>query len=670
MAIKKVYLTREGARVSAFCQNNSKKVNFLSIGLGSGENYNPKEATGMTSERLTVPVQSVRRIESNHYKIRAMFNNNILESDLEYREVCLYCEDPENSGEQVMYCYGNAKTDDYDYTETIPAFSTTGNLSSRIIEIDTYVQGDSATYILDDSSKSDIATVQELRDDLEQEIKDRQDAIIDIAHGGTGATTAKSAQYKLLHDMEEDTTNAIDDTYFVSSYFGDSATKGTVYKRKGITVWEWIKSKISSVLGLTATQYNGNSATTNKWLCSNASYTGDINDCEIGKWYSVQCTTETQNSPTTLGWLTVMTFASNDNQKFKYQLAHNSTTKCFYIRSCSSGVWSEWESFATKSELNNVEVGATNLENATGVLAVEKGGTGQTTLKNACETLLPALSSDSGSDLSDNDTFIAQTFGSYRRPYVYRIWNYIKSKIETILGLTETEYNGNSATATKSYSDMIYDCTTDEKTVSKDLTIPNLVVENGTCIKVRFTNGNNVANPTLKINNLDPVIIEPENYNQMELQYGGYNENGYRRCAYRWHSDIILELRYESITKSWEIIGDPVVFESEINSTEVKVYLSGKKIMRASHNVRLHDQSSGGYKWTNGTIGFNLPIELTNTSKYCSVSVNIHHGGWNWVTSVTSTKILPYVYNNGSTDNTGATTTQSNVMTHWRVEGY
>ena len=176
MAVKKVYLTSEGARVSAYCQNNSVGVNFTRIGLGSGENYNPSEATKVTEEKLTIPITSCKRIETNHYKIRAEFLNDILENDLVYRELCLYCDDPENKGNQIMYCYGNAKTDEYDYTEVIPAFSTSGNASSRIIEIDTYVQGDNATYTIDDSAKVDIVTFEQLRNDLEQEKTDRENA--------------------------------------------------------------------------------------------------------------------------------------------------------------------------------------------------------------------------------------------------------------------------------------------------------------------------------------------------------------------------------------------------------------------------------------------------------------------------------------------------------------
>ncbi len=277
MAIKKVYLTSEGARVSAYCQNNNIKVNFLSVGFGSGENYNPSQATKMTDEKISTPIQSCNRIESNHYKIRTEFSNDILESDLIFREICLYCEDPEKKGEKVMYCYGNAKTDEYDYTETIPAFTTSGNVSTRIFDIDTYVQGDNATYYVEHTGKADIVTVQEIRDDLEQEITDRteqgntllakinkeitdrKNAVIDITHGGTGETSLERSCNALINGLSLGGDNPQDTDYFISQYVGGGQT--TYHRRPISALWGYIKSKIASVLGLTATSYGGKAST-------------------------------------------------------------------------------------------------------------------------------------------------------------------------------------------------------------------------------------------------------------------------------------------------------------------------------------------------------------------------------------------------------------------------
>ena len=85
-----------------------------------------------------------------------------------------------------------------------------------------------------------------------------------IANGGTGATTAKGAQNALLSDMQTETTAIDDSTEFVMKYGTPTDTKGALFKRSATLVWNYIKDKISSVLGLTATQYNGNANTANK----------------------------------------------------------------------------------------------------------------------------------------------------------------------------------------------------------------------------------------------------------------------------------------------------------------------------------------------------------------------------------------------------------------------
>lgn len=102
---------------------------------------------------------------------------------------------------------------------------------------------------------------------------------------------------------------------------------------------------------------------------------------------------------------------------------------------------------------------AKNLANATGVLAVTKGGTGETTAKNASNMFLNALIT--GQDVpNDGDFYISQWAGGselpdtnanknlfVRRP-VSAFWTYIQNKISSVLGLTASQYNGTSAKAT------------------------------------------------------------------------------------------------------------------------------------------------------------------------------------------------------------------------------
>lgn len=99
--------------------------------------------------------------------------------------------------------------------------------------------------------------------------------------------------------------------------------------------------------------------------------------------------------------------------------------------------------------------GSANIEpGVTGTLPVANGGTGKTTLGDSANALINGLST--GSDApKDNDYYISQYAGGgtttttfHRRP-VSALWEYIKGKISSVLGLTASSYSGNSATATK-----------------------------------------------------------------------------------------------------------------------------------------------------------------------------------------------------------------------------
>jgi len=104
-------------------------------------------------------------------------------------------------------------------------------------------------------------------------------------------------------------------------------------------------------------------------------------------------------------------------------------------------------SAADKIKLNN----SSNAESITsGILPVARGGTGQTSLVNAANSLINSLTL-SDTNPSDNDWYVSQyanggtsTTTFHRRPIKY-LWEYVKVKIETILGLNATSYSGSAA---------------------------------------------------------------------------------------------------------------------------------------------------------------------------------------------------------------------------------
>lgn len=98
--------------------------------------------------------------------------------------------------------------------------------------------------------------------------------VVAVANGGTGATTAAQGINNLAVGLEEGTSIPSDNMGFITTYADSIETNGGlhgIYKRSGSKVWEWIQSKISSVLGLTKESYGGTASKTNQLQA----FTGD-----------------------------------------------------------------------------------------------------------------------------------------------------------------------------------------------------------------------------------------------------------------------------------------------------------------------------------------------------------------------------------------------------------
>lgn len=87
-----------------------------------------------------------------------------------------------------------------------------------------------------------------------------------VANGGTGVTTQADINKAFISNLAEGTSDVTDGTEFVSSYASDNGFSAPEavndpFRRKFSTVWNYIKGKISSVLGLTKDNYGGKADT-------------------------------------------------------------------------------------------------------------------------------------------------------------------------------------------------------------------------------------------------------------------------------------------------------------------------------------------------------------------------------------------------------------------------
>lgn len=116
------------------------------------------------------------------------------------------------------------------------------------------------------------------------------DDVIPIANGGTGAKTAKAAEFNITSGMTESISDMSDTSQIPFVYVEASATQGRFYWRKATYLWNYIKSKISSELGLTKTTYNGhaNSATTATMCTLANTATADKDGNNIASTYATK----------------------------------------------------------------------------------------------------------------------------------------------------------------------------------------------------------------------------------------------------------------------------------------------------------------------------------------------------------------------------------------------
>ena len=87
--------------------------------------------------------------------------------------------------------------------------------------------------------------------------------VLPTTKGGTGTNAAsKSALTStLINSLSSETSTPKDADFYISQHAGGGNTTTSYHRRPVSALWEYIKNKISSVLGLTASAYSGKAAT-------------------------------------------------------------------------------------------------------------------------------------------------------------------------------------------------------------------------------------------------------------------------------------------------------------------------------------------------------------------------------------------------------------------------
>lgn len=87
--------------------------------------------------------------------------------------------------------------------------------------------------------------------------------IVAVANGGTGKTSGKDAANYFMNALDTGNSTPKDADYYISQYVNGGTTTTTYHRRPMSALWEYIKGKISTILGLTASTYEGSAAKVN-----------------------------------------------------------------------------------------------------------------------------------------------------------------------------------------------------------------------------------------------------------------------------------------------------------------------------------------------------------------------------------------------------------------------
>ena len=146
-----------------------------------------------------------------------------------------------------------------------------------------------------------------------------------VANGGTGVTTQAEINKAFIGNLDIGTDDVTDGTEFVSSFASDNGFAETAegglnkpYKRQFIHVWNYIKDKISSVLGLTKDNYGGKASTAGNADTSNLTtgikYTDEGVDCIT----AAQTPSSVNNSPE--GWASYIICNHGNGKTYYHQM--------------------------------------------------------------------------------------------------------------------------------------------------------------------------------------------------------------------------------------------------------------------------------------------------------------------------------------------------------------
>lgn len=226
-----------------------------------------------------------------------------------------------------------------------------------------------------------------------------------IENGGTGVTTQADINKAFINNLEVGNSDVTDGTEFVSSYASDNGFAETVngalnkpFKRQFIKVWNYIKDKISSVLGLTKDNYSGTAATILDYV---------------------------RGTPIKVRWGGA---GINSAEWYPAFNADGSAIEPISRTNIHAGTATTANKVANALTVNGKTYDGSSAVDA-GVQTVANGGTGATDAASGFNTLADGVRDSSTP--ADNEKMLLKPAGTWYKTTCLDFWNYIKGKIKS-----------------------------------------------------------------------------------------------------------------------------------------------------------------------------------------------------------------------------------------------
>ena len=311
------------------------------------------------------------------------------------------------------------------------------------------------------------------------------------------------------------------------------------------------------------------------------------------------------NKPgTDYGVLLVNKYDRGDNNSiWVNQVAYGTNNKIYFRQNINSGSWTEWKAVAFEGERNatlTVNGKTYNGSEAVdaGVQTVENGGTGQTTARGAADYFIGSLPASDGIPV-DTDYFISQQVNggpfvpAYNRRPISKLWEYIKGKISSVLGLTKDTYGGKAASAGTADTDAngnnivnTYATKTElEKTTTKSVSLSTVTTETTKYIKLgtfhwydSFSFGCRIGGNSFE-DNVNVNILS--GHSSIASVCGYYSTNSHLtqsiivKRGEAWNSDFEIYLKIAQLTTAEVYVTIDKDYQDRINISESTTAPSG-----------------------------------------------------------------------------------------------